>query len=200
MKSIIKKLIRETLNEIAPEPKEMFGLGSYHAVYQSKKNPNRLYKIGTESVVKKWVDIFKRYPQYFPKIYRVFQSSKNPDLYVVEIEKLSTKQASYDLSLIDEFLIEHYKDLTCDKHITIHNFFNSKCMYQIEEILEESDDIYDMHLLPIMKKWAKFLSEVYPMIEAELNVGKNARNSVMLDLHVGNVAYDNSGNIKLIDI
>ena len=194
MKSFIRQKLRESLDEMAPKPKPVFGMGTYHTVYSSVKNPNILYKLGTENTVNNWVDIFQKYPQYFPKVYRVFPSKKDPEMYIVAIEKLNTKQAEKDLKIIDEFLFAYSDELSCNgRFLEINTFFTSKCFGLVEDKLEETDNGY---LVPLFQKWAKFLREVYPIIEAELKL----KHGGLPDLHSGNVAYDKLGNIKLIDI
>ena len=183
-------------------PKEMFGLGSYHQIYQSKKNPDRLYKVGDKNTVDEWVKIFRKYPKYFPKIFRVFKSKAkgNIDIYIVEIERLETRSATMDLSMIDEYLTFNCDNIRCGKFgPNLHNFFEKECLGQIINQLEESDDTYDRVLKPIFVKWATFLREVYPTIQQEFK-SMGGDGSRVLDLHVGNVAYDKNKNIKLIDI
>ena len=187
MKDLIKKLLRETLDEIREKP--LFGKGQFHHVYQSKKYPNRLFKIGNEETVDEWISTFREYPKYFPKVYRSFPYIKDPSLIVVEIEKLDTKRAERELSDIDEFLFDEAGGMECnDGFITILDFFEVDCY----EILKDTAYEYNKNFAIILDKWVKFLQEVAPIIKMQL--GRD------LDLHVGNVAYDAQGNLKLIDI
>ena len=59
MKDFIKKLLRETLDEIKTKEKELFGSGDFHHVYRFNRFPDRLFKIGKKETVKEWVYIFK---------------------------------------------------------------------------------------------------------------------------------------------
>lgn len=187
MKDIIKKLLKETLDELSTKDKPLFGSGMYHRVFSTNKNPNVLYKVGSKNVVQNWVNIFKRYPQYFPKIYRVFPLKKDPRYWSVEIEKMDTKQAEMDLKRMDDFLYSNANNFECDgEFISIHNFFKTECFQVLKE------HINDKELLNLFEKWGKFLSEAYPIIEDELNDYP--------DIHSGNVAYTESGDIKFIDI
>jgi len=202
IKQYLREELREELREASIKPKELFGMGSYHQVYQSKKNPDRLYKIGDKETIDEWVNIFQKHPKFFPKIYRVFKlnSKENPNAYVVEIEKLQTRQATMDLSLIDEYLIYECGDIKCGKFgPNINNFFEEKCFNQIINKLNESDNTHNLVLKSIFIKWAKFLREVYPIIKKEF-ISTGGDGTRELDLHVGNVAYDKNNNIKLIDI
>ena len=187
MKEFIKKLLRETLDEMTPKP--VFGQGDFHKIYHSVKHPDRLYKVGDEETVDGWVDTFKRYPKYFPKVYRVFPYAKNPIYTVVEIEKLETSQASLELKKIDKFLIDWCGNIECgNDFVSILNFFEDECWEEVEYIAEKKSP----EILPLLNKWGNFLSEVTPLVQRDTFKD--------LDLHFGNVAYDAQGNIKLIDI
>jgi len=187
MKDLIKKLLRENLEEISQKP--VFGSGWHHNIYQSSQYPDRLYKVGNSKTVNEWVRIFKAYPKYFPKIYNVFPYKKNPYYTVVEIEKLNTNEGSREFTMIDDFLFDEAGDMECnDEFISILNFFETDCYEILKEIAYERDKKFSI----ILDKWVKFLQQVAPIIKMEL--GRD------LDLHVGNVAYDAQGNLKLIDI
>jgi len=188
MKDWIKQHLKESLDEISTKSKPIYGKGAYHNVYTSKKNPDRLYKIGDEDTVYEWLSTFKDYPQYFPKVYRAFPYKKDPTLTVVEIEKLNTVKAAEELALIDRFLINASDVIYC-KNVSILNFFDKEC---IEDVMEAAENSEAPYLPQIIFKWGKFLKAVTPIIEKDL--GRP------LDLHVGNVAYDKMGKLKLIDI
>lgn len=188
MKDWIKTYLRESLEEISTKPKPEFGTGAYHKVYASRKHPDRLYKIGDEDTVHEWLSTFQENPQYFPKVYRVFSYAKNPTLQVVEIEKLNTVKAAQELGMIDRFLINVSDAVNC-KYLSVLNFFEKECFQSVIEAAQDSDDPY---LPTILFKWAKFLKAVSPIVEKDL--GRH------LDLHVGNVAYDKMGKLKMIDI
>ncbi len=188
MKRIIRMLLKERLEEVSTIPKSTFGRGTFHNVYLSRKNPDKLYKIGYEDTVDDWLPTFQNHPQYFPKVYRVFPHKKEPALKVVEIEKLNTAKAAQELELIDRFLINFSDVINC-KYVSVSNFFDKECMQDVINAVEDSDDPY---LPTIIFKWAKFLRAVTPIVEKDL--GRH------LDLHVGNVAYDKMGKLKMIDI
>jgi len=188
MKNWIKIRLKEGLEEISIASKKPFGSGFYHNVYSSHKNPDKLYKVGEEEKVDEWVETFQRNPQYFPKVYRVFPYNKDPTLKVVEIEKLNTVKAAQELELIDRFLINVSDTVNCE-YLSVSNFFEKECFQGVVEAAQDSDDPY---LPTILFKWAKFLKAVSPIVEKDL--GR------YLDLHVGNVAYDKMGKLKMIDI
>lgn len=190
MKDWIKKHLKESLEEITTKPKSVFGAGAYHKVYRSKQHPDRLYKIGDEDSVDEWLPTFQEYPKYFPKVYRVFPYKKNPKMKVVEIEMLDTSKAKVDLNKIDNFLLSISDQVDCGgEFINVMNFFEYECL---NKVIVAAQATNKPEILPILYKWAKYLSAVSPIIEKDL--GRP------LDLHIGNVAYDKQGNIKMIDI
>ena len=187
MKNLIKKLLRENLNEISNKP--LFGSGDYHEVYRFNKYPNRLFKIGTKKVVAQWVGIFKSNPMYFPKVYRVFEYKKDPLYSVVEIEMLDTKKASDEFTKLNDYLESKFDILDCnDNLITFDNFHENPCFTKFMDFVEENNP----ELTELFIKWAEFLQEVTPIVESN--------KKGFLDLHARNVAYDNQGNLKMIDI
>lgn len=190
MKNWIKIRLKESLEEVSTTNKPKFGSGADHNVYKSIKNPDRLYKIGNEIKVDEWVEIFKAFPKYFPRIYRVFPHKRKPTLTVVEIEKLNTAKAARELKEIDEFLLNISSEISCDNEfITSYNFFEGRCFKSVIDAANNSDNPY---ILPMLYKWGKFLKEVSSIVERDL--GRP------LDIHVGNVAYDKMGKLKMIDI
>ena len=188
MKQWIKTYLRESLEEMSTRPKPEFGKGAYHKVYRSNKFPDRLYKIGDEDSVDEWLPTFQENPQYFPRVYRVFPYKKDPTLKVVEIEMLNTAKAAHELERIDRFLLDITHVVNC-KNLSVLNFFEKECFQGVIEAADNADDPY---ILPTLYKWAKFLRAVSPIVEKDL--GRP------LDLHIGNVAYDKMGKIKMIDI
>lgn len=190
MKNWIKTYLRESLEEMTIKPKKEFGKGAYHKVYASNKYPDRLFKIGDEDTVHEWLSTFQENPKYFPKVYRTFPFRKDPTLTVVEIEKLNTAVAAKELKEIDEFLLDISDTVHCGKNfLSLGNFYETPCINMVVSAANDSDNPY---LIPILQKWTKFLRAVAPIIEK--NLGRP------LDLHIGNVAYDKMGKLKMIDI
>lgn len=181
--------VEQSLKE-TPKPKPVFGSGQYHKLYRSNQFPDRLYKIGDEDSVDEWLPIFQANPKYFPKVYRVFPYKKDSKLKVVEIEMLDTSKAKIELDKLDSFLLNISDQVDCDgEFITTLNFFESSC---IDTVVEAANKTNQPEILPLLYKWAEFLSVVVQIVERDL-----ART---LDLHIENVAYDKEGNLKMIDI
>ena len=184
--NLIKKLLREALEEEVRD-KPVFGRGGYHQLYKSMKHPDRLYKVGKEYVVNKWVSIFEKNPKYFPKVYRVFRYEAEPNYMVVEIEKLDTEIAYKELIDLVKFInliSEQYnmEELIC------YNFFESETYEFVFNCAKKNSN----YISQLVKKWGSFLSHVIPIVESETGHS--------MDLHYGNVAYDKEGNLKMIDI
>lgn len=190
MKDWIKTYLRESLEEMSTKPKPEFGAGTFHKLYRSRQHPNRLYKIGDEDSVDEWLPTFQQYPKYFPRVYRVFPYKKDPTMKVVEIEMLDTGKAKVELDKLDRFLISISDQVDCNgEFINTLNFFEPPCINKVAMAAQATNQ---PQILPLLFKWAKFLSVVAPIVERDL--GRP------LDLHIGNVAYDKEGNLKMIDI
>jgi len=190
MFDIIKKLLRENLEELATLNKPVYAQGVEHVLYKSQKNPNVLYKIGQKSNVLKWSKVFKSNEKLFPKVYKV---GVLPDgNYYVEIEKLDTKRAVYEWNYMEDKL-ELLGIVDTDvfestlQHVFIDILKGYKSFNGIKKRLAA-----DPRLLALFKKWVNFLSSTYNYI---FNFGYQG-----LDIHKYNFAYDVSGNIKAIDI
>jgi hypothetical protein len=188
MKGWIKKLLRENLDELSTKQKGLFNKGAFHKLYTSHNNPDRLYKLGENRDVNEWVPIFKKYPEYFPKVYRVFPYKKNTSLTVVEVEKLDTDKASNDIDKIEEFLLDISDKVSCGgRFINMANFFELPCFNKVMEAAKN-----DKELRSLIATWAIFFADVAPIVEDIMDRP--------LDNHSGNVAYDSQGNPKMIDI
>lgn len=190
MKNWIKKYLKESLEEISAKPKPEFGAGAFHKLYRSTKHPDRLYKIGDEDSVDEWLPTFQEHPKYFPRVYNVFPYKKDRTLKVVEVEMLDTSKAKMELDKLQNFLTSISGQVDCGgEDIDTLNFFQPQCINKVATAAHATNQ---PQMLPLVFKWAKFLSVVVPIVERDL--GRP------LDLHIGNVAYDNAGNLKMIDI
>lgn len=192
MKSWIKQQLRESLREIAPVAKREFDSGTEHSLYPSKSDPNILYKIGNKQNVLKWLTIFKKYPKFFPKTFRAAEMTNHPQLYYVAIEKLNTARVQTEWSNIEAAMERA-------------GLMDEDYIHDINQVFVESlrDQNYENWITNGLKKsnpamyklfvrWLNFLHGFNAII-APLK-------GAMTDIHRGNFAYDNAGNIKCIDI
>jgi hypothetical protein len=199
--------VDEVLTPDSTKEKPVFGRGSYHKVFASKSNPNVLYKIGTEEMVNKWVELFRKFPELFPKVYktgtmnvklddRIIRMVKgeivvmNPGEPVkaryVEIEKLDTKQALHQWDIINRTIM----DFT-------NNKFDAQRLFTILDEDEGEEVIFDLaknlkqnkeeFKLQILEDFYNLLSKVYEIKPAA-------------DVHKGNFGMDGDGRLKMLDI
>lgn len=204
MKNWIKQRLKKSLDEVSIRKKPVFGSGVQHTVLKSIKHQDRLYKVGLEDDVQFWTYIFKENPKIFPKVYRVFQSKTDPDYWIVEIEKLNTESAKEDFNMVNNLLRGYMLSKNNNSPIQIVTITLAK-IYKIDKT--NTDFItfitnFNKYLLELRisdndrkkaLKWVKMIYYVYKYLERKYDYFDK-------DLHSGNVAYDNSGNIKIIDI
>jgi len=196
------KLI-DILKEISVSGKEPIGQGSQHIIYPHSKDPNKVIKTFDpsegESINIEQIDTFQKYPNIFPKVYKV------TDKYAV-LEKLDVNQAITELEKLEiEFFNLKWRS-------------NKKRKYSIllddvmeDDNLEDNDFIYKLHYLiknnpsslkselntlysltqnpELLKKWVDFLLQIVSIF------GKKD-----LDIHAEQFGYTPEGQIKLLDI
>jgi hypothetical protein len=177
------------LNEILVKRKIPFNTsGTAHIIYQSRTNPDRLYKIGNRRIVETWYKIFKENPKYFPKVYRAGKiTQEDEDKYYVEIEKLNTKRSIDEWILIEQTL-EEIGHMDIDNRDSIDGLFNSIIPDKLKSDLKRHNiKVYNLFI-----KWISFLNEVEHIVQ------KNGK--LTLDTHRYNFGYDSEGNMKCLDI
>ena len=188
MKEFLKNRVKESLEEVAlkQQHKYPFGAGDFHKIYKFNNIPNRLFKIGKATIVDEWVDIFKEHPDLFARVYRVFPYAKDPELNVVEIERLDTNKAFAEYVFLDDLISD--MNLWDDRTpIMLNNVAEGN---NLTLVLNELKD--KSHLVSILTKWVKLLANVIAVSEKDL--GRP------VDIHKGNFGYDNNGNLKALDI
>lgn len=176
----------EILNEVLTTKKEKFGGGTEHNVYQSKGNPNILYKVGKKKTVEKWLRIFKENPNFFPKTYKVGKISD--DKFYVEVEKLNTERVIDEWSIIEETLeiigfIDYENGDDVDR-VFQEGEYNEKMKSSLKE--------YNPKIYNLFIKWVNFINDVKKTLKTYTNLS--------LDVHRHNYGYDSQGNLKCLDI
>lgn len=174
------------LNEVLVTKKTPFGGGTEHSIYQSKRNPNILYKVGKKRTVEKWLTIFKENPYFFPKVYKAGKISD--DKFYVEVEKLNTEQVIIDWELIEDVLeligyIDRDEDEYVDRMFQIGQY-NEEMKYFLKE---RDPKTYELFI-----KWVNFINNVKKIVKQYTNL--------TLDVHRYNFGYDSQGNLKCLDI
>ena len=213
----LENILRSILNEsaevdevLSPEStkeKPLFAKGSYHKVFASKNNPNVLYKIGTDEMVSKWIDIFRKFPELFPKVYRtgimnvklddriirmvngeitVLPPGETVKARYVEIEKFDTKQALHQWDVINRAIM----DFTNNKYDAQKLFTildeptGEEIIFNLAKYLKQNNEEFK---LQILEDFYNLLSKVYEIKPAA-------------DVHRGNFGIDKDGHLKMIDI
>ena len=180
------------VDEIRTKEKDRYGMGMSHKVYPSMKDPDMLYKIGSESVVNEWVDLFKSRPDLFPKVYkigdiRVPRKNFRGDIigYIdkkyVAIERLDDKRADLEWGMIDDFFMS--KDM--DSFLSyIRKWDESGRILgdMADLIFKQKPELFDIYI--------RFLT---------LIMGLQGMKEI-LDLHAEQFGYDKDGNLKCLDI
>lgn len=194
MKPWIKKQLREGLEEMSPVAKSAFGdSATQHGVYKSQRNPNVLYKAGNKDTVLRWVRIFKKYPDLFPRIFKVAQNHNEPDTYYVEIEKLNTAKAVQEWQYMNDKLDE----TSIFEHFGVGDidglFVTAVEDFDVDNNIKLAIKKYKPEIYSMFVKWLTFLTQL------EHVVGTEDPKSAGADIHRYNFAYDNAGNIKCID-
>lgn len=176
------------IDEILVKRKDKFGSGAQHVVFQSSKNPDRLFKVGDRGVVERWLKVFQSHPKFFPKIYRAGKMSGDDKFnYYVEIEKLNTQQVIDEWNYLEQEL-EVLGHVDVDSGGTVDEIFNGV----ITDRLKLDLKIHNKKAYDLFMKWVKFLDQVEGFV---IKSGK-----MFLDTHKYNFGYDSQGNLKCLDI
>jgi hypothetical protein len=209
MKIILTEQQVETiLNELGTKPKDVYDRGAFHMIYQSKNNPNVLFKIGTQTMVDTWVEVFKSRPDLFPIVKRVGTTNyKFPKDFVeidpttyelikhnagdtvkikyVEIEKLDVNRASIHWDRLDDYL-RSLTGKTLQKYLTSLSIDDS-LENEFIEIGDQLQEKGNKFLYDIFRDFHNLLIQVYELKPAA-------------DVHRRNFGYDNNMNLKMLDI
>lgn len=196
------------LNELGTKPKEVYDRGAFHMIYQSKNNPNVLFKIGTQSMVDTWVDLFKSRPDIFPIVKRVGTTDyKFPKDFVeidpttyelikhnagdivkikyVEIEKLDVNRASIHWDRLDE-VVKQISPSGKNLQIYLRSIGLEDSMEQefieIGNKLRGNKFIYDIFV------------DFYDLLSGVCELKPAA------DIHRRNFGYDKNFKLKMLDI
>ena len=177
----VKKMIKliDILKELNIQPKPELGSGGVFAAYPSKLDPSKVIKIshyGDPEDLYHHYDMFKKYPKYFPKVYKI------TDKYMI-IEKLNTKP-----------ILEYYDILKS---------FYSYPQPKLSNILSynpnkfDSDNPVDVAIKqhPELLKTTLKLKKLYKDVD---NILSNEEYDE-LDFHEENIGIDDKGNFKMLD-
>lgn len=173
--------------------KPVLGSGSDHVVYASKLHPDKLFKVELrEGEIDVWYNLFKKYPDIFPKIYNRGKLT-NPDGVVVSFVTIEKLNVGPFHQLWDEMNggFQHFqRDLPYKEQISLQYVsYNYKEPY-------------------VKNKWMAFLKEIkkeqpnlFPKIKEFTNLMEKLHTfAVKPDIRKYNLGYDNNGILKCLDI
>lgn len=168
-------------NEIVNRNKPIFGKGVFHRVFESKKYPDRVYKVGYKNVVDHWMELFGNHEELFPRIYihKDFEYDNKEYTYVL-VEKLDTNR----------FLIfwDELDDLS-------EKFLKMPFQYVINKMqFNEADDLINVIGGKISDEYENDFRELIKLINSLYDIYTRS------DLHRGQFGYDKNGKIKCLDI
>ena len=186
------------ISELNTKDKEIFGSGVEHKIFESLRYPDRVYKIGPERSVRKWIDIFRSNPDIFPRIYK--------------IDTLKGQNLERFLSYLDGFYDEPYYYVMLEK-LNTKDFFNfwMEIEGQLNKMLKddytELDDIsYDFKENEnIWRELLNFIKsrkpKLFPKSQELYNLLVKLNQIIEIpDVHALQFGFDSSGKIKCLDI
>ena len=188
--------LKSNLNEIKIRHKGKFNDGQQHIIYPTR-NKNMLIKIGPPVVVDRWLPLFEKYPDLFPKVYKTGFTKKDGETFkYVVVEKLDTERVQTEWDLMHETLDEianndedffNFHDMGYIFRLAlIDDDFNNSIIYHFNQ--------YNKKIIKEYLKWFNFLTKVNEIVKPV------KPNNNILDAHDGNFGYDSSGKIKCLDI
>lgn len=187
----IEASIKKILNEIKVKEKTPFGWGTEHKIFPSQKFPDRLYKVGEKDSVDRWFEIFKSNPNMFPKVYGAGYFKNNPERKFVEIEKLDTKKVDDEWTML-EFALQDIGMLDEDlEYLDDILYAVATGNYNVHDVLSKLK-LSSPKNFRLFKKWTDFITNVSRFLKS--------KGYEYFDVHRNNFGYDNSGNIKALDI
>lgn len=173
------------MDEVDLRRKKTLGAGAYHRVYESKKHPDKIFKVGYLDTIQETYEYFKKYPYYFPKVFGMKKlghmvDETGEDLYYLILEKLDTKRFMVfwtNLTFISEDLINmSLYDLVHDVMILENEWWEL-----LEYLKIEKKNMFDQAL------------ELYELVY-ELN-----QILEYPDIHNNQFGYDKDGILKCLD-
>lgn len=187
--SQINEIVQQDFNEINVEKKDELGSGAFHKVYPSKINPNIVYKISQDRVVDRWYEVFKEFPELFPKVYKRGKTRvnvpANKSLVVsyVMVERLDTVRAKIEWGEIDDFIKSNGLGSSFESFIV--DFENSRDDIELIYVMMRDQGLRD--LAETYERYITLIDQIYEVFPSA-------------DLHGQQFGYDKNGELKCLDI
>lgn len=213
--SQLNRVFSRDINELDTKPKTPKGSGSFHYVYNSTQNPNRVFKIARPTDIDEWLSLFKNHPDLFPSVYKVgetkvkLQEPKNylefidgemkyvqhkvgdvVDAKYVELDKLDTDKAKNDWMQLDNAITDMTEEGWEFQDYVIHLILKFTNQGGDSDMLDAVSENMKVEHPEMIKTLRKFIV----LIKKLCQIKKRP------DLHIDNFGYDKDGTLKCLDI
>jgi len=211
----LRSVISKEIDELDTKDKTPKGSGSFHYVYNSKQNRDRVYKIGRPSDVDEWLEVFKNHPDIFPSVYRVGNTEvklREPKSYTefidgemkhikhnvgdimdakyVELDKLNTLSAQNDWMKLDYAIADITEEAWEFQDYVIHlilDYINEGGDNEMIDSVNQNIKVEHPEMVGILDRFVTLIKKICEVKRRP-------------DLHIDNFGYDNEGNLKCLDI
>ena len=179
--------LTDLLLEFEKGPK--IGSGTEHDVYQDVDHEDMVLKCKKGRAIGNvidWVELFKKYPKYFPRVY-------NGDKECVQVAKLDTKKAQKDYEQIEKALEDD-----------IHRFVGTEEGWTLTMLLVNLADnpkMIKQVLETIRDKKPEYADTFKKFFNLVVNVDNiMASSKVKPDVNKFSFGYDRDGSLKMVDV
>jgi hypothetical protein len=213
--SQLNRVFSRDIDELDTKDKTPKGSGSFHYVYNSTQNPDRVFKIARPSDIDEWLSLFKSRPDIFPSVYRVGNTKvklREPKNYIefvdgemkyikynvgdvidakyVELDKLNTLKAQNDWMKLDEAITDMTEEAWEFQDYVIHlilNLTNEGGDSDMVDAVNQNMKVEYPEMINILNRFVTLIKKICQV--------KNRP-----DLHIDNFGYDKKGNLKCLDV
>jgi len=178
--------------------KPILGIGQDHKVYEIISNPKQIVKVEVKpGKVDEWYNIFMKYPNFFPKIYRKTKiKGKNGELFdAVVMEKLDTKPFMDMWDELEVALYESQKSLPVTQQ-----------MLNLEYLLKNIGKyprfikLWDNAVKVFKTESPELSSKVDEFTKVIKKAHQLAPPNKIADIRKYNLGYDENGVLKVLDL
>jgi hypothetical protein len=215
LESQLNRVFSRDIDELDTKDKTPKGSGSFHYVYNSTQNRDRVFKIARPIDIDEWLTLFKSRPDIFPSVYRVGETKvklREPKNYIefvdgemkyvkhnvgdvmdakyVELDKLNTLKAQNDWMELDNVITDMTEEAWEFQDYVIHLIL----MFTKQGGDEDMVDAVTQNMKTEHPEMIKTLNRFVTLIKKICEVKKRP------DLHIDNFGYDKDGTLKCLDI
>jgi hypothetical protein len=177
----------DLLLEFSKGPK--IGSGTEHDVYQDVNHNDRVLKCKKGQAIGNivdWVELFKKYPKYFPQVYSADQEC-------VEVDKLDTKRAQRDYEQIESALEDNIHRFVGTEDgwtltmLLVNLVDNPKMLKQVLEVIRNKKPEYT----DVFKKFFNLVEGVDKAMSGS---------KIKPDINKFAFGYAKDGSLKMVDV